>query len=148
MRILSQINQPHTQYTLNFVAEEKIAANNNSVTNSSNNKKNKHIGSAVTIATFASVGCAFMLSRGVQKNTNKYLNRIKDYLKSKRQQSFIKESDKWTLFYENSIQRINAFIKKSESINNITSLKDILIMRLMYKTKPTKKNTSSYYKLF
>jgi hypothetical protein len=83
-------------------------------------------------------GSLLMFSKGFQKNTGKYLNRLKDYLQYKLEISSLQGSKKAKI-YEHSIKNLNSFIKKSESINNITSLKDILFMRLMYKTKFTRK---------
>ena len=100
--------------------------------------KNKRIGSAITVATIASVCGVLMLSRRSQKSTEKYLTKFKNYIESKQEISAINESSKLTKFYEHIIRRTNSFLKKSESINNITSLKDILFMRLMYKTELTK----------
>ncbi|MBR6098385.1 hypothetical protein IKP85_01415 [bacterium] len=79
-----------------------------------------------------------MMSKGFQKNAGKYLNKLKGYLEYKLELSSLQES-KTSKFYSYSIDKLNSFIKKSESINNITSVKDILFMRLMYKTKPTRK---------
>ena len=79
------------------------------------------------------------MSRGFQKNASKALNKFKIYLEDKRDLSSIKDTSQKTKFYDFSLRRINSFIKKTESINNITSLKDILFMKLMYKTKPTEK---------
>ena len=95
--------------------------------------------SAATIAALGTVVLLFTLSRGFQKNANTFLNKIKDYLETKLAHTSIKDSKNRKSFYEFFIRRINSFIHKSESINNITSLKDILFMKLMFETKPTKK---------
>ena len=102
-------------------------------------KTNNKIGTAVTISALSAVAGAFMMSRGFQKNSSKYLNRVKSYLDKRLAVSSLTKSSKHSSFYEYFIKKINSFIHKSESINNITSLKDILFMKLMYKTKPTKK---------
>lgn len=113
-----------------------------------NRKKGQRTGSAVAIASLAAVCSLFMLSRGFQKNTNRFLNNIKDYLEKKSERSSLKSSEKKKSFYEFFIRRTNSFIKKSESINNITSLKDVLFMKLMYKTKPTKELHEAVSKYF
>lgn len=95
--------------------------------------------SPITIATLSAVASICMLSRGFQKNASQALNKFKIYLEDKRDLSSIKDTTQKTKFYNFSLRRINSFIKKTESINNITSLKDILFMKLMYKTKPTEK---------
>ena len=111
-------------------------------------KEGQRTGSAIAIASLATVCSLLMLSRGVQKNTNKFLNHIKDYLEKKSERSSLKNASKKKSFYDFFIRRTNSFIKKSESINNITSLKDVLFMRLMYKTKPTKELHEAISKYF
>ncbi len=111
-------------------------------------KEGQRTGSAIAIASLATVCSLLMLSRGVQKNTNKFLNYIKDYLEKKSERSSLKNASKKKSFYDFFIRRTNSFIKKSESINNITSLKDVLFMRLMYKTKPTKELHEAISKYF
>ena len=95
--------------------------------------------SAATIATLGTLVLLLTLSKGFQKNTNIILNKIKGYLETKLARTSINDSKKSKSFYEFAIRRINSFIHKSESINNVNSLKDVLFMKLMYKTKPTKK---------
>ena len=95
--------------------------------------------SAVTIAALGTVVLLFSLSRGFQKNVSRFLDKTKDYLETRVARTSINDSKKQKSFYEFFIRRINSFMHKLESINNITSLKDILFMKLMYETKPTKK---------
>ncbi len=145
MRIQLITNQPYIQPKYNFknsdvktISEETLAEK----------KHREHYGYAITIATFATVCSIFMLSRGFQKNTGKYLTKLKEFLEGKQELSSLKESKRSTKFYDQAIRSTNSFIKKTESINNITSLKDILFMKLMYKTKPTKqihKSISDYF---
>ncbi len=99
-------------------------------------KKHSYVyGVLPLLAAFLIVG----FTRGFQKNTSKYLDKFKTHLESKRDVATITDSKKQAKFYESAIRKINYVIKKSESINNITSLKDVLFMRAMYKTSPTKK---------
>ena len=95
--------------------------------------------SAATIAALGTVVLLFTLSRGFQKNANQFLNKVKEFLETRLARTSINDSKKQKSFYEFFIRRINSFTHKLESVNNITSLKDILFMKLMYKTKPTKK---------
>lgn len=83
------------------------------------------------------VGILFM-SKGVQKQSKKILEFFKEYFENKINNSFLDEHTPKIGFYEYFVRRINFYIKKTESINNINSLKDILFMKLMYKTAPTK----------
>ena len=144
MRIQFNPNQPIIKSTLLTESENNMLrtgmddATGLNLSNTDKNQKKYKSGSAIVIATLATVASVFMLSRGFQKNTNKILNKIKFILEEKLAHTNAKESAKKKNFYEFFIRRINSFIQKSESINNITSLKDILFMKLMYKTKPTK----------
>lgn len=80
-----------------------------------------------------------MFSRTAQKNINKYLNKLKKYFEGRREISTIEESKRKSKMYGFAVKRLNSLINKTESINNITSLKDILFMKLMYKFKPAQK---------
>lgn len=104
----------------------------------SETKQKPKYASSIALMTLASVASIFMFSRGFQKNAGKYLGRLKDYLGTKQEMSALNEKSKSAKVYQLLIRSLNSFIKKSESINNITSLKDILFMRFMYGSKPTK----------
>jgi len=104
--------------------------------------------SAATIATLGMLVLLLTLSKGFQKNTNVLLNKIKGYFETKLARTSINDSKKSKSFYEFVIRRINSFIHKSESINNINSLKDVLFMKLMYETKPTQKLHEAITKYF
>ena len=84
-------------------------------------------------------GGALFFSKGFVKFAKKGLDSLKEFLEGKLEASSVDNSKKKTSFYESSIRRVNSFIQKSESINNINSVKDILFMKLMYKTRPTRK---------
>ena len=138
MQIQSSVNQQEIIPIYNF--KQSATDNNYSAVDSliAEKKTTLNNTSAITIASIATVCGALMLSRGTQKNISKALNWIKDYFEEKRVHFSIKKTSKRAKFYENAVRKINSFINKSESINNITSLKDILFMKLMYKTEPTK----------
>lgn len=142
MRIQSITNQPK----LNFKSVSNDSATKKDValetvkeiSDKKEVQKSKNTSKAV-IAALTLVVMAVMSSRGFQKNSNKYLKKFRNFLEGRLENSSLKESSKLTKFYQYSIRQMNSFIRKSESINNITSLKDILFMKLMYKSKPTKK---------
>ena len=155
MRILLNPNQPNNIYT-NFSSDKKsdLSVVKGAVEEAVLLKKNKEQSSnkspvsSVTIAAIAAVSSVFVLSKGVQKNTNVILNKIKNFLEHRSASSSLKDSGKWKKFYEFSIRRLNSFMKKTESINNINSLKDILFMKLMYETRVTKaihKSITNYF---
>lgn len=78
-----------------------------------------------------------VLSRGLPKNTTKYLEKVKEYLERKLAKSDLKGYDRWNEFYIYSLRKVNSFMEKAQSINNFTSLKDVLFKKLMGKTKFT-----------
>ena len=110
----------------------------------SNKKHPKEEAAGLILATVS----LLMLSKGIQKNAKKFLVNLKKYTDKKYQKSFFDDSKSKKNFYNFTGRRIDSFIRKSESLNNLISLKDILFMKLMYKTKPTKWIHSSISKLF
>jgi len=80
-----------------------------------------------------------VLSRGLPKNTTKYLENIKDFLEKKIEKASFRDSDRLSEFYVYSLRKVNSFIKKSQSINNLTSIKDILFKKIMDGTSFTSK---------
>ena len=153
MRILLQTNQPNIK-PISFSAEKTEghgAAENPAVSPlpvKIEQTKQRKTGSAIAIASLAAVSTLFMLSRGFQKNANKFLNYLKKYFEKKSEHTLLKTSGKKKNFYEFFVRRLNSFINKSESINNITSLKDILFMNLMYKSQTTKNIHQAISKYF
>ena len=108
------------------------------VHNDSDSEKPKNSKKVLLIGLAAAAGVLFM-SKGFQKNTQKSLNKLKEYLEGKLDTLNLRETGKLKTIYSYSLRKLNSFIKKTESFNNIISLKDILFMKLMYKTKPTMK---------
>lgn len=125
-------------YDAKTVSENPVRNADNKVSEYFSHKSGGGALYAGITALVAGVG-VLMFSKGFQKNAGKYLNKLKSYLEYRLELSSIQDSGKAAKFYDYSIRKLNSFIKKSESINNITSLKDILFMRLMYKTKATRK---------
>ena len=134
MRILP-LSEQH-QIKNNF---QKKSADSDNVVDVKINKENLHIASGITLATIAIVGGFLMTSKVFKKNADKYLIKFKYFLEKRLEKNVGEKSEKWVKFYKKTIDGVDSFIKKSESINNITSLKDILFMKLMYKSKPTEK---------
>lgn len=150
-RIQTYTNQPrnfyvHKQLSLKSKSDADNLPENKNTKTEQNTKYN--LKSNIALTTFLSIGCLLMFSKGFQKNAGKYLNKFKEYLEGKLETSSVQKSGKRTKFIKYSIRGLNSFIQKSESINNITSLKDVLFMKLMYKTKPTKKIHNTITKYF
>ena len=101
--------------------------------------KNQNMSLSMAVILLSIFAGALMLSKGFQKTILKYIDNIKESVENKFEKATLYKSNKKADFYKLSLKSINSFIKKTESINNITSLKDILFMKLMFKTEPTKK---------
>lgn len=85
------------------------------------------------------VGLGLLLfSRGVLKRTKQFLEGVNDYLSLKKDKHVFDDSISKASFYNYTMRSVNSVIRKTEIINNAVSIKDMLFMRFMYKTKPTK----------
>lgn len=105
------------------------------IDNKDDRRKAMIIGGTTLVAGLS----ALMFSKGIQSFAKKGLNALKEHFEQKVETLSSEGSEKRISFYESSIRRINSFLQKSESINNFNSVKDILFMKLMYKTSPTRK---------
>lgn len=102
--------------------------------NRDNDKSLKYKNFALMLATFS----LLFFSSGVQRKTKKQLELLKEYLDTKQGRYFFDEKNLKVSFYEYASRKVNSFINKAECINNINSLKDLLFMRVMYKTPTTR----------
>ena len=84
------------------------------------------------------IAACLLFSKGIQKNIGRGLEGLKNKLEYKLEINSLKEKNRMFKFFDKCARALTSTIEKSESINNITSLKDILFMKLMYKTKITK----------
>ena len=108
-----------------------------------NNKKTSYklpltIGSAALVTGFGILA----LLKG-PKGMNKYLGKLKTKLEKK-----LASGGRFQSFYKNSLKTINSFYEKSTSINNLTSLKDVLFQKLMFGNKFTKNIHLNITKIF
>ena len=76
----------------------------------------------------------------MNKGAAKFFDKIKLKLEKK-----LAKGGKFEDFYRFSLNRINSFIEKSESINNITSLKDVLFQKFMWGKDGTRKFTKKIH---
>lgn len=107
--------------------------------------KSHQYGMTIGITSLLVGGLLFMLMRGGPKGSNKYLNALKGYLERQVEKT---NNSKLGKVYAYSLRKLNSFMQKCESINNLTSLKDIGFKRLMYKTKFTRKIHDTITKWF
>ncbi len=106
----------------------------NKINQKEERKKTMLLGGTALVAGVS----ALVLSKGFQSATKQGLKVLKNQLEDRLETVSVDNSNKKVSFYESSIRKINSFIKKTESVNNINSVKDILFMKVMYKTNPTK----------
>lgn len=89
-----------------------------------------------------------ILMRGT-KGSNKFLSKIKDFLEKKvAQTKSSKTGNAVNQFYLSSLNKVNSFIEKCESINNFTSIKDAVCKKIMGKNKWSKKVYEKITRLF
>ena len=94
----------------------------------------KKRGKTIVLAgLFVGFGILALMKGAIPKKAAKYLEKLKINLERK-----IEKGGKYTNFYKSSVKGINSFLEKSQSINNITSLKDILFQKLMFQAGFTK----------
>ena len=90
--------------------------------------KNHKLGKTIVIsALVAGFGTLALLGGGFNKGAAKFLNKWKVKLEQK-----MSQNSKFKNFYRFVVGKIDSYIAKSESINNFTTLKDVLFQRLMY----------------
>lgn len=109
-----------------------------------NSKKQKY----TTLGLLLLGGGALFFSRGGQKRAKDLLENVKEYLSHKQEKHFFDESSPKVSFYDYSMRKINSYIKKTEIVNNANSIKDMLFLKLMYKTTPTKLIHKGVSKIF
>ena len=98
-------------------------------------KKEKKYGKSIVLGAFVvGFGTLALMKGGFSKTFTKYLDKWRTSLELKSA-----KGGKMSGFYRSVSKHITSFIKKSESINNLTSLKDVLFSKLMFGTKFTEK---------
>ncbi len=78
-------------------------------------------------AMFAGFGILALMKGALHKTANKYLEKLKFKLEEK-----VAKGGSLKNFYRQSAKYVSSFVQKSESINNITSLKDVLFQKFMF----------------
>ena len=115
-RTFSDFSQPKNGWYLNAHPQEI----------ESKNQKKWGITIAVS-AMVAGFGTLALMKGALPKTAAKYLERLKIKLARKNA-----KGGKFQNFYRYSINKINSFLEKTESINNLTTLKDVLFQKLMF----------------
>ena len=125
-----------------------LAYKNTAKPSSDEKKSNKYNLTSTATLAIASAAAVLLFSKGTQKAIGKYLYKSKDFLEKKLEPSANNDGNNKKQTLELFIRKFNSFIKKTESVNNIISLKDILFMKFMFSTTPTKKIHQGITKYF
>lgn len=100
-------------------------------------KKSLKYGKTVAAgALVAGFGTLALMKGAVPKTAAKYLEKLKSKLEIK-----IAKGSSLENFYRKSLEKVESFIEKTSSINNLTSLKDVLFQKLMFGKNGNRKFT-------
>lgn len=106
--------------------------------------KKNHSSKTGKIIVISALGVAFatiaLLKGGFSKTFAKYLNNLKTALENK---EF--SEGKLSGFYRYCLSKVNLFLDKAQSINNLTSLKDILFQKFMWGKNGNRKFTKKIH---
>ncbi len=118
----SDFSQPQNGYYISAPYIEKV-----------NEKKSHKLGTTLAVsAIVVGFGALALLSGGANKGVAKLLNKWKIQLEKK-----LSKGTKFEDLYRFSLNRTNDFLSKSESVNNLTTLKDVLFQKFMWGKKGT-----------
>lgn len=107
-------------------------------------ERKRKYGSTIALGALAvGFGIMAIMKGAFPKKSAKILTELKANLQKK-----IEKNSKFASFYKKSINAIDTFLEKSQSINNITSLKDILFQKFMFGTRFTKSIHKGITKFF
>lgn len=105
-----------------------LPVNNNENNNENNKKKSHKFGMTLALTALAAgFGTLALMKGSLPKQFSKYLEKWKFKLEEK-----TAKGGKFQNFYRYSLNKVEAFLEKSQSINNITSLKDVLFQKFMF----------------
>lgn len=95
-------------------------------------KKHKNLGWKIAISALTVGFGTLALMKGLPKNTTQKLIKFKDYLSDKFHNiSGEIKTEKLNQKYEESMEKVNKLIEKSQSLNNLGWIKDVLFLKLM-----------------
>ncbi len=103
-------------------------------------EKGKKVGIIIAAVSLAAAAGVFAFTKGVPKGTYKQLQKWVEKLEKSINFKELKGEDSSVLkFYNYILEKMKAFAEKSQSINNVTSIKDLMFKNIMGVTKPTRK---------
>ncbi len=103
-------------------------------------QKGKKIGLIVALSSVVATLGVFLVTRGLPKNTYKYLTnwvqKLEENVGRRKQNG---QSGPVTSFMKFSLKKMSSWAEKSKSLNNYNNYKDLLFKKMMSKTKFTMK---------
>lgn len=110
----------------------------------------KIIGTSIAGVTILTAAAVVFFLKGGPKGMIKSFGKLRDYLQKKVQNAKLDYENNTTTekVYTYIIGKLDTILKKSEAVNNFTSIKDIAFKHLMYTTKFTRKIHDKTTKLF
>ncbi len=103
-------------------------------------KKERHLGKTIAFSALGVGAGILFLMRGLPKNAYKTLEKWSQKLENKiAKQRKNGQVGRFEEFYTFTLNKLNSFIGKAQSINNFVAVKDITFKKLMYKNKFTQK---------
>ena len=103
-------------------------------------KKERHLGKTIAFSALGVGAGILFLMRGLPKNAYKTLEKWSQKLENKiAKQRQNGQVGRFEEFYTFTLNKLNSFIGKAQSINNFVAVKDITFKKLMYKNKFTQK---------
>ena len=103
-------------------------------------KKERHLGKTIAFSALGVGAGILFLMRGLPKNAYKTLEKWSQKLENKiAKQRQNGQVGRFEEIYTFTLNKLNSFIGKAQSINNFVAVKDITFKKLMYKNKFTQK---------
>ncbi len=108
------------------------------------------IGTSIASVTILAAAVAVFLLKGGPKGLTKGFGKFRDYLQNKVQNAKLDYQNDTTTekVYSFIIRKLDNILKRSESVNNFTSIKDMAFKYIMYTNKYTRKIHDGTTKLF
>ncbi len=146
-----QTKDPLTDYRKNgnhFIAPE-IANDIYELGEKNKEKRGRKIGLIIASGAVAATLTVLAFTRGIPKNTYKWLDKLSKQIgKHINQRKIHGNNGHITELFNKIHYKVSRFGEKAKSINNVTTFKDLLFMKLMYKNKHTTKVHKNITKWF
>lgn len=134
---------------MDYYITPKVAEDIFEASEKNNEKKSKKVGLIIAGSAILTTLGIFALTKGLPKNTYKWLKKLGQRLEenvNKRRANG--ERGPVTAFYNYALKKTGQFIDKSKSINNLSTFKDLLLIKALSKNKFSNKIAAKITALF